>query len=419
MRANRYLVLALVLLFLAVTLLALPAVIASIRKAQAPALVRPVTSTTIVPTPTRQTHTPTPSAPTSTPTPTLSPSSTPLPSPTQVLPTGTKSPTPPARVLIEGMRHERQGWSNCGPTTLAMARSYWGYQDWQFAIAPILKPDPEDKHVGIHQMADTARGLGLNAAGQVGGTIRGLQRLLAAGFPVVIESWYVRDALDQLGHYRLVIGYNDTTQRFDLYDSLYDPPTTMGYQELYELWRVFNWTYLVTAPAERWQEATALASLATPDVEPWGEALERATAEAGQQPDSCVAYADCSDWVTFSWFTVGTNLTALGRHTEAAEAYDKARANGLHYSVLWYQFGPYESYYETGRYDDIIELATATLATAENLEESYLWRGGARLADGDPDGARSDFATALAYHPAWQPARTALDALDALTESDG
>jgi tetratricopeptide (TPR) repeat protein len=80
--------------------------------------------------------------------------------------------------------------------------------------------------------------------------------------------------------------------------------------------------------------------------------------------------------------------------------------------MLWYQFGPYESYYEYGRYDDVIALADATLVTAGNLEESYYWRGMARWAQGNAQGARSDFNKALRYHEGWPPALEVLNDLE-------
>jgi tetratricopeptide (TPR) repeat protein len=328
---------------------------------------------------------------------------------------------------LEGIEHERQGWNNCGPTTLAMGLSYWGSDKDQSDIAPLLKPDPEDKHVGIHQMEGYAREQGLATVIRVGGSLEQLKALLRARFPVIVESWYVRDAQDQLGHYRLVAGYNDAQQHFHMYDSLYDPPTTMGYQELDELWRVFNRTYLVVYPPARWEELKAILEIQEPpapskmpelvgpeleDPAMYEEALRTARMELANPPASCVAYADCADWAAFSWFNVGTNLTALGRYEEAAAAYDQARAMGLHYRMLWYQFGPYEAYFAAGRYDDVIALANSTLNTAKNLEESYYWRGKARLAQGDRQGARADFESALRYHPAWEPATMALSAMD-------
>jgi tetratricopeptide (TPR) repeat protein len=237
----------------------------------------------------------------------------------------------------------------------------------------------------------------------------------------------VRDARDQLGHYRLVAGYDDAQQHFHMYDSLYDPPTTMEYQELDELWRVFNRTYMVVYSPERREELAQILNLETPpppsqmpeligpefdDGAMYERALETAQAELANPPGSCVAYADCADWLAFSWFNIGTNLTALGRYDEAASAYDQARQLGLHYRMLWYQFGPYEAYYAAGRYEDVIALTNATLATARNLEESYYWRGKARQAQGDREGARADFRAALRYHEAWEPATMALEAMD-------
>jgi tetratricopeptide (TPR) repeat protein len=299
-----------------------------------------------------------------------------------------------------------------------MVLSYWGCDDTQYDVAPVLKPDPEDKNVSPWEMESYVRSLssstadgtgGLGAIVRVGGTLEGLKALVRAGFPVIVETWYVRDASDQLGHYRLIIGYDDDAGQFLTYDSLHGPDVPIGYQELDELWHVFNRVYLVVYAPERWE---ALAAVLGPDVlddaAMYEQAVETARAEAVAPPESCVAYADCADWVTFSWFSAGSSLTSLGRHAEAVLAYDQARQLGLHYRMLWYQFGPYESYYATGRYGDVIALADATLVTANNLEESYYWRGMARLAQGDAAGARADFETALRYHEDWPPAMVAL-----------
>jgi len=248
------------------------------------------------------------------------------------------------------------------------------------------------------------RGLGLGAIVRVGGDLERLKGLVRAGFPVIVETWYVRDARDQLGHYRLIVGYDDAAAQFITYDSLHGPDVTIGYRELDELWRVFNRVYLVIYAMEQWDVLAANLGPYLDDAAMYEWALETARAEAALPLESCVAYADCADWVTFSWFSAGSSLTSLGRHAEAAAAYDQARQLGLHYRMLWYQFGPYESYYSVGRHGDIVALADATLATTGNLEESYYWRGKARLAQGDIVGARADFEAALRYHEDWTPA---------------
>ncbi|MBE9508782.1 MAG: C39 family peptidase [Chloroflexi bacterium] len=419
MAKSRYMpVLIVALVLLGASLLACPALIRALPGRYAYYLPEPLQELRhnphpdTLPTP-ALTHTATPAL---TYTPTLAPTHTPAPAPTHTptppLLTPTPTPTPPISVTLTGLRHEHQGWNNCGPTTLAMALSYWGRGETQYDVAPVLKPDPEDKNVSPWEMETYSRSLDLGAIVRVGGTLDRLKTLVRAGFPVVVETWYVRDARDQLGHYRLIVGYDDAAEQFITYDSLHGPDVIIGYQELDELWRVFNRAYLVIYAPERWEELAAVIGSDLSDAAMYKQALETARVEAVALPNDCVAYADCADWVTFSWFNVGSSLTSLGRHAEAALAYDQALQLGLHYRMLWYQFGLYESYHAVGRHDDVVALADATLATTSNLEESYYWRGMARLGRGDADGARADFEAALHYHENWPPAAVALAGIE-------
>jgi tetratricopeptide (TPR) repeat protein len=59
---------------------------------------------------------------------------------------------------------------------------------------------------------------------------------------------------------------------------------------------------------------------------------------------------------------------------------------------MWYQDGPYAAYFHTGRYQDVVDLADTTFfALGEyTLEESFYWRGLAKEALGDLNGAIYD-----------------------------
>ena len=233
--------------------------------------------------------------PSHTPTVTLYPSPTPTPLPSSTPPpTPTPTPTPPIRFTLSGLRHEPQGWNNCGPTTLAMALSYWGRGETQYDCAVVLKPDAEDKNVSPWEMEAYARELGLGALVRVGGTRERLKALVRAGFPVIVETWYVRDARDQLGHYRLVVGYDDELQEFLTYDSLHGPDESIGYRELDELWRVYNRTYLIVYGIDKQDLLVSILESDLDDAGMYERALETARAEAGSLPESCVAYADCA-----------------------------------------------------------------------------------------------------------------------------
>jgi tetratricopeptide (TPR) repeat protein len=77
---------------------------------------------------------------------------------------------------------------------------------------------------------------------------------------------------------------------------------------------------------------------------------------------------------------------------------------------MWYQVGPYEAYYYTGRYPDVINLANTTFTWVGQpvLEESYYWRGLAYLATGQNNQAIYDFQKAAELNPNYAQPRDEL-----------
>ncbi|MEZ4580333.1 MAG: hypothetical protein R3A10_01535 [Caldilineaceae bacterium] len=61
-----------------------------------------------------------------------------------------------------------------------------------------------------------------------------------------------------------------------------------------------------------------------------------------------------------------------GDFTQAADAFDRARTLGLPWRMFWYQFGAFEAYWRTGRYEDVAALADATLAGGAAIESPLL-----------------------------------------------
>ena len=76
--------------------------------------------------------------------------------------------------------------------------------------------------------------------------------------------------------------------------------------------------------------------------------------------------------------------------------------------MLWYQFEIFETYLAMGRYQEVIELTTATLKATGGLEELYYYRGLAYRATNQPQAAIDDFEAALAYNPNFDLAAQAL-----------
>jgi hypothetical protein len=338
-----------------------------------------------------------------TPTPTTRAALTPTAAPTPTLtvaPTATPETAPlPARVLLENDCHEPQGWNNCGPATLAMALRFYGWTEDQYVVAAATKPDGDDKNVSPDEMViyalaqpDTYAVMGYATDLEL------LKRLLAAGYPAIVETWFIPEPDDEMGHYRLLTGYDDAEQVFVTQDAYQGADQRVSYDEFEHLWKVFDRVYLEVCPANRAHALSVLLGHHTAPERMYGDALALALAEIEADPED-----------RYAWFNAGTNYLGLGQFERAAAAYDQARLLQLPWRMLWYQFGPFETYLRVGRYQDVIVLADANLDSAENLEESYYYRALARRALGDEDGARADLEAALRYNPLYERALEALD----------
>lgn len=338
-----------------------------------------------------------------TPEPTPEPTSTPIPA--------------PAAARLEGFEHQFQLWNNCGPATLAMTLSYFDLHLTQSDTASILKPNPEDRNVSPHEMvAYVNEETPFAALTRANGTRDTIRRLIAHGIPVILEigieppgefrwmGWY--------GHYLLVVAYDDDIGQFWVYDSWLGTSNVplenadrngrvLTYDDFERDWAHFNRTYIAVYRPEQAETVTAIVGEETDDTIMWQRALARSQADAAAQPDNA-----------FFWFNLGTNYNALGQYQEAAAAFDQARAIGLPWRMLWYQFGPYEAYYQTGRYEDVILLADVTLKDRPYFEESFYYKGIALAAQGDTDAARENLEKAASFNPRFAPATAALADLE-------
>lgn len=326
----------------------------------------------------------------------------------------TRTPIPlPVSSRLQNFKHHFQTWNNCGPATLAMGLSYFDVLVTQDATASYLKPNPEDRNVGPEELvAYVDQETELRALTRTNGNLDVLRHLIAAGFPVIVElginppgeyrwmGWY--------GHYLLAVAYDDVSEEFWMYDSWFgtseipgenadDEGRQVSYKDLDAGWREFDRNYIVLYQPE---QKASLSEIIGPDMDDdtmWSSALERVEEELQESPQNA-----------FLWFNLGTIYNALEDHEKASLAFDQARAIGLPWRMLWYQFGPYESYYQVGRFEDVILLADVTLKDRPYFEESFYYRGLAYAALGDLKQARVDFQKAVNFNPHFSLATEAL-----------
>lgn len=359
-----------------------------------------------------------------------------------VTPTATFPPAPPA-VNLPGVIYVDQHfrWNYCGPANLTMALNFLGWKGDRDTVAKVIKPGSSDlrknfidrglpdKNVMPYELVDFVNEeTEYRALTRYGGDQNLIKRLIAAGFPVIVEKgYYEHDTtgkISWMGHYLFTTGYDDARGSFIAQDSYlkdkYGNPAGKNilsdYKTYEEGWRAFNYIFMVVYPADR--EAEVLEVLG-----PWAD-VEWANQHALDIANKEVTSITGND-LFFAWFNKGTSHVALKQYIDAATAYDQAfsfyakwntEEKDRPYRMMWYQTGPYFAYYYAARYSDVISLADTTLtdpASKEErtLEESLLWRGRAYYMAGQTQLAVDDFRAALKVHVGWIPAVQALQDL--------
>ncbi|MBI3942114.1 MAG: C39 family peptidase [Chloroflexi bacterium] len=352
----------------------------------------------------------TPVPPSATPQPTQPPPPTTTPQPTQPpkLPTFTPapSPTPTAKVtpvaqqvLFTNIIHDYQGWNNCGPTTVEMVLSYFGEHRTQTALADVLKGGTDDKNVRLDELQNYLLTDGYGVVMGINGDMTLLKRLLSNGFPVIIHTWLELD--DGIGHYRLVIGYDENTGEFISNDSYLGPRIHQSYVDFDRQWHYYNRQYLITFKPE---DSEHLATVLGENLDPTIMAQQAvARAEASVEADGSKN--------PLEWHNLGDSLLAAEKLEEASQAYEKALALGMPKRYFWYQFGLFETYLQLGNADRLLALSSLFLSQQESIEELHFYKGEALQMLKRTAEARTEFQRAVALNPHYDRAKQALDQL--------
>jgi tetratricopeptide (TPR) repeat protein len=315
---------------------------------------------------------------------------TPTYTPPSVMPTPTDIPVPiayhnPSFHLVS------QDWNACGPANLTQALKYYGWQGTQKDAQQYLKPDRQDRNVSPWQMVTYVnQKTGVRALWRVAGDIRLIKKLVSQKFAVILEMGYDVPGQGWMGHYATVVGFEDNTIFW--LDTNQDDPNTAGVKEsaanIDARWQQFNRLYIVVYLKERESELAAILGSDADLTYNYTHALSVARTEASEHPDN-----------QFAWFNFGSSYTLLGQYKDAADAFDRALNAGggqLPARMLWYQFAPYEAYYNVGNYGNVIALSQ-TASTF--VEETFYWRGMAEAAEGKTGQAIEDFKRVLRFNP--------------------
>lgn len=322
-------------------------------------------------------------------------------------------PPIPENVVLDKVHYiDQHGlWNYCAPSNLAMQLGFWGWPGKRTDIGDVVKPNELDKNVMPYELADYVNEkTDFQAIVRYGGNVDVLKRVVANGFPVLIEKGvYFREALtgktSWMGHYNIILGYDDAAGEFITHDSYEEDGKFkhFKYETIVQQWRAFDYIFLIVYPPDQWEKLAAALGTLQDEETSIAEAQTLASEDMGLTSGEDHFYA---------LFNRGTNLVKQQDYMGAASVYDDAYRfyttlpeDTRPYRMTWYQTGPYYAYYFSGRYQDLVNLTTTTLKTTNQpfLEENYYWRAMAEVMLGQRDEAVKDVCDSLEAHPGFPP----------------
>lgn len=328
---------------------------------------------------------------------------------TQTTLTSLPSPIPtiqpfPIAKRLENPYHVAQTFNNCGPASLSMALSYFGINKSQDELGLALRPyqnpigDNDDKSVTLEEMAEKAKEYGLMSYHRPNGTIELLKQFIANDMPIIARTWLHVD--EDIGHYRVVKGYNDENQTILQDDSYQGPNLLFTYDEFNTLWSHFDYEYLVLAPKDKQHIAEQILGKNVDEKFAWQETVQMNEKKLTKNPDD-----------VYSRFNLSVALYYIGDYKRSVEEFEK-----VHYSLpprtLWYQREPIESYFQLGNDQKVFELTDMILNNQNRAySELYIVRGKIYQKQGNLEAARQEFQNAVYYNSNLKEAQDLLKSL--------
>lgn len=324
----------------------------------------------------------------------------------------TSSPTPmpnllktvPISKIINNNYHIIQTFNNCGPASLSMALSYYGINKTQQELGIDLRPyqvpsgDNDDKSVTLDELAKKAEELGLIAYHRPNGDIELLKQFIANDFPVITRTWL--HVNEDIGHYRVVKGYNDARKIIIQDDSYEGANLSFSYSDFNTMWSKFDYEYLVLVTPEEQDIARAIIGDNLNLNTAWQKAVNRNLDLLNENPDDI-----------YSRFNLSVAYYHLKEYKKSVAEYEKVEKQ-LPFRTLWYQLEPVLAYYELGNYERVFTISDNIFNKYNRAySELYILRGNIYKKQNDLINARNEYQKAVFYNVNLKSATDAISSI--------
>ena len=308
---------------------------------------------------------------------------------------------PPVQKTLKNDYHIFQTFNNCGPASLSMTLSYFGIKVSQKEIGDDLRPyqnpqgDNDDKSVTLNELAEKAKEYGLIPYHRQNGNIELLKYFITYDIPVITFTWTKPN--EDIGHYRVVKGFDETSNELIQDDSLQGKNLRFKYDDFNVLWNKFNYEYLVLVPKDKVGIAEAILGDNKEESKAWKNAVDILAKFLEKNPDDVLAR-----------FSLSISYYYKGEYKKSIEHFEMVQ-NKLSKRALWYQIEPIQAYFEMENYNKVMEMSDNILNNGNRaFSELYMLRGRIYLIKGDLKNAKTEFEKAVYYNKNMEEAQEAL-----------
>lgn len=311
------------------------------------------------------------------------------------------TPTPPAAFSLPPATFVSQSFNNCGPASLSMLLGMFGKSVSQEELAEKMRPfnNPyggvDDKSVFPEEFVQMAKEYGFAGVHRANGSEELLTSLISQGFPVIVRTYL--NPQEDIGHYRIVRGYDSTRGMFIQDDSYQGANIEYSFTDFETMWRPFNHEYIVIYPQDKEKVVAGILGDAMDETTSWQQALLFDQKELQKSPDDTIAR-----------FNEAVALYRVGKYHDAVASFEKVQ-NQLPDKTLWYQLEPFEAYLKTKEYDKLFSLTDSVLNNGDLANsELYYLRSKAYEAQGKTEEAKEELAKAYEYNKNFDQVKKAL-----------
>lgn len=298
--------------------------------------------------------------------------------------------TLPSEKILPGINQVYQTFNNCGPAALSMLLSYFDINVSQKQLGEELRPyqnptgDNDDKSVTLEELAEKSKEYGFIPYHRPAGNFDMLERLIQINIPIITRTWLTTD--ESIGHFRVVKGYNNVENYIIQDDSYQGPDKRYSYAEFNELWKKFNYEYLILVPLSQKDEVENILGDYVNEEFSWKESVKIALEQLELNQNDI-----------FARINLSVAYYHLGEYQKSIEEFEKVE-DSIPFRTLWYQIEPILAYYEIGNYERVFEITNNILNNGNRAySELYEIRGNIYLKQDKEDLAQQEFQFAEKY----------------------